>query len=273
MTLPQADKYLFCVSPGRSGTHYLYHVLSCVHDVCAVHEPEHEYPHYARLKPQLWDLKNRPFSDSLAERRDLKLSQISDLLSNNPASVYAETNPLFSTLWHDTLLGELSGKEIIVVILRRNATEVLKSLLDLGWFNTRDGNDWMVSAYSVNSLIQPLSPEQQSTPFDLLSGYLLNVEMYAQRIKRLCQQHGHTVIELHSNQMFGNHVFIMDLLDQCGLRPDTEKLSAVLKKKKNKPPTKKKSFDVPLEICARELKNYLRRCEDCGIDIPELPYI
>jgi len=269
----QADKYLFCVSPGRSGTHYLYHILSCVHDVCAVHEPEHEYPRYARLKPQLWDLKNRPFSNSLAERRDLKLSQISDLLSHTPASVYAETNPLFSTLWHDAILGELSKKEIIVVILRRNTSEVLKSLLDLGWFNTRDGNDWMVSAYSVNSLIKPLSPEQQATPFDLVTGYLLNIEMYAQRIAQLCKQQGHKIIELHSNQIFGNRELITDLLDRCGLRPDIKKLNAVIEQRKNKPPSREKSFAVPLEICTGELKNYLKRCEDNGVDIPEIPYI
>src|SRR4030095_1136048 len=93
--------YIFCASPGRAGTYYLSKLFSRAANVCAVHEPEHQWPAYAALKPHRWDLKNRPLSDSFTERRHLKLSQVSDLMSRSTARVYAETNPLFSTLWHD----------------------------------------------------------------------------------------------------------------------------------------------------------------------------
>ncbi len=265
-------KYIFCVSPGRSGTHYLYHVFSCVGSVCAVHEPEHEYPEFAGLRPQLWSLKSKCVADSLRERMVLKSSQISDLLSCSTHKVYAETNPLFSTLWYDAVFKAFAGHDITILILRRNTVEVIKSLLDLGWFNNRDGNDWMVTAYSVNSLVQPLCSEQEATPFELVISYLLNIELYARRIKDLYQARGHRVIELHSNQLFENNEIILELLEQCGLSPDMKKLSAVTEERKNKPPTSKKHFDVPLGVCAQELEQYLRKCHDLGIDVPVLPY-
>lgn len=240
--------------------------------MCAAHEPEHEYQDFIALKPQRWDMKNRPFPSSFAERKILKSSQITSLRSRLGGDVYAETNPLFSTLWHDVVLDLCSGRDLTVIILRRNAQEVLKSLLDLGWFHARDGNDWMVSAYSVNSLVRPLGPEREASPFDLVAGYLLNIELYAQRIRNRCQERGHQVIELYSGQLFGNTQMVMDLFAGCGLQSDPVKLEAIAATGKNKARTRNKGFDIPLDVCARELDQYLRRCVDNGVEVPDSFY-
>ena len=266
-------KYIFCVSPGRSGSHYLSHVLAGVGDICAVHEPEHQFPAYSALRPHLWDLKNRLFLDSFTERRHLKLAQISDLMSRSPSVTYAETNPLFSTLWHDVIFDGFSGQDVIVIILRRSAVKVLKSLLDLGWFHSRDGNDWMVTSYSVNSLTQSLGPENQATAFHLVISHILNVEMHAIRIKARCLELGHKVIELRSDQLFGDQEAVHTMLTQCGLGVDLSLLHDVKSSIRNKLATRNKQFDFPLETCAKELDVYLRRCSSSGISVPESLYI
>lgn len=268
----QADKYVFVVSPGRSGTNYLYNIFRCVDDVCAVHEPEHEYARFSPLRPQLWNLKDTPIARSRDQRRKLKLSQISDLLSETSASVYAETNPMFSTLWHDVILDEFTGKDVVVIVLRRNPVEVLKSLLDLGWFVDRDGNDWMVTAYSVNSLITPPMPEHDATPFDLVTGYLLNVEMYARRIAEISRRRGYKLVELYSDRLFGNVEAITQFLRQCGLEPDSRELAGVAAEKKNKAAAKNKRFDVPLDVCADRLMAHLKRYDEKGLARPDLGY-
>lgn len=262
-------KYIFCVSPGRSGSHYLSRVLASGDDICAVHEPEHQFPAYAALRPQLWDLKNRPFADSFVARRHLKFTQISDLMSRFPASTYAETNPTFSTLWHDVIFDGVAGSELVVIILRRFAARVLKSLLDLGWFHGRDGNAWMVTAYSVNTLTQPVAPENQASPFQLIIGHLLNVELYALRIKARCLKLGYKVIELRSDQLFGDHDAVGSLLTQCGLGAGPDAMLEATSEETNKPTTRNKRFDFPLDECVRELDAYLGHCARADILVPE----
>jgi hypothetical protein len=268
-----ARKYIFCVSPGRSGTYHLSHVFSAAGNVCAVHEPEHQWPAYAALRPHRWDLKNRFLSDSFTERQELKLSQISDLMSRSTAHVYAETNPLFSTLWHDVILDGLSGHELVVIILRRSAVKVLKSLLDLGWFHTRRGDAWMVTAYSVNSLIRPVGPETEATAFHLVISHLLNVEMYAVRIKARCLELGHRTIDLRSDDLFGEPDTIHRMLAQCGLSAAPPGPNDATSTHTSKPGTRNKLFDIPLDRCAMELDAYLARCASNGVQVPDSLYL
>ena len=261
--------YIFCVSPGRSGTYYLSNVFARAANVCGVHEPEHQWPAYAALRPQRWDLKTRVLSDSFTERRQLKLSQISDLMSRSTAHIYAETNPLFSTLWHDVILDGLSGHELVVIILRRSAVNVLKSLLDLGWFQTRSGHGWMVTSYSVNSLVRPLVPETEATGFQLVISHLLNVEMYALRIKARCLELGYRVIELRSDDVFGGPDTAHRLLAQCGLHAPPLDSNDDTSTHTSKPGARNKQFDIPLDRCAAELDVYLAQCARTGVHVPE----
>lgn len=266
-------KFIFCVNPGRSGSNYLCRVLSCADNICATHEPEHEYRKYSRLTPRLWDLKNRPLAESYLMRKQVKLGQINELLSRSFVDIYAETNPLFCTLWQDVILDTLSEHDVTVLILKRSLSEVLKSLLDLGWFTTRDGHYWMVTAYSVNSLIRPVIPSHEATPADFVISYLLNVEMYGQLITQRCVESGHRVIEVYSKELFGNQKNILDLLVKCGLRPNTEKLSKLSDEKYNKAGMRKKLFDTPLDSCMNNLQEYIDKCGANAIELPALPCI
>jgi hypothetical protein len=266
-------KYIFCVSPGRSGTNYLYHLFAQADKVCAVHEPEHQYRKYSYLSPIHWDLKNHTFAESYPQRRSIKLFQISDLLSGSGKQIYAETNPLFSTLWHDVILDEFRGQDVTVLIVRRNASEVLKSILDLGWFRKINGNNWMVTPFSVNSLIPPIGPEQNATAADLVTGHILNTEMYAQKIKRLCNEAGHRIIEVHSNRLFGNTDQVLEVLLQCGLSANTDTLSEFINTKKTKHDTLHKPFNVSRNSCRDHIEKYLQTCRNKSLEVPDLSYI
>jgi hypothetical protein len=270
MRSPAENRYIFCVSPGRSGTHYLQRVFECSEDVCAVHEPEHQYSEYADLKPRLWDLKNTPFSSTTDERRRAKLRQIHDLLGKSGHATYAETNPLFSTLWHDVILEALSDRDVTVVILRRDATAVLKSLLDLGWFQGKDGNRWMVTAYSINSLVKPHIQERYASAADLIIGYLMNVECYAQHIKHRCAVQGHRVIELDSQQLFTDEHSIDALAGECGLALDQERLKELNRTSQNKPSVRRKVFDTPIGACRTYIDNFLDIYKRKDISVPYL---
>ena len=273
MNTPKDNRYIFCVSPGRSGTHYLQHVFSCAPGVCAVHEPEHQYSEYAHLKPRLWDLKNTLLQETAVERRQVKLAQINDLLEKTGAAIYAETNPLFSTLWHDVILEALSDRDVTVIILRRNATAVLKSLLDLDWFRGKDGNRWMVTAYSVNSLVKAPHREKKATAAELIIGYLLNVECYALRIKQRCEERGHRVIELDSQHLFEADNAAEELLIRCDLKLDRNRFDELDMASKNKNTIRDKSLDIPLETCKSSIVQYLASCKENAIALPELYYL
>lgn len=270
MNTHPGNKYIFCVSPGRSGTHYLHRIFSGLHGVCAVHEPEHQYPEYARLKPRLWDLKHTSFQDNAAERRTVKLAQIRDLMEKTHARIYTETNPLFSTLWHDVILNALHDQDVTVIILRRSAPAVLKSLLDLGWFQTKDGNRWMVTAYSVNSLVQHVKREPEADATDLIIGYLLNVEAYARRIKKLCEARGHSVIELSSSALFRNMDSVHQMLGQCGLIPENAQMETPGSAGQNKQTIREKALNTPIQNCEQRISDYLAACAAAHMEVPEL---
>lgn len=270
MSALNRKQYVFCVSPGRSGTHYLSQVFGLVPEVCSVHEPEHVFPEYSELQPHNWNLKNRLLSDSFFDRRKLKLRQINDLMSATGAEVYVETNPMFCTLWHDVILNENSNHDIKVIILRRNSIDVLKSILDLGWYSERNGDLWMVSAYSVNSLYSPPWKEAQASPMDTVIGCLLNAELYTQKITRICSALGYKVIEISSDELFGDVNSVRKLLSMCDLVVEDQKIQNILKSTHNKPTLNKKRRNLPVETCAKAINEYLSACDRAGLEVPRL---
>ena len=152
--------YIFCVSPGRSGPYYLSRLFFARGRCLRGPRASINGLRMPRCGLIGGILKNRPLSDSFTERRHLKLSQVSDPdVPVDRYDVYAETNPLFSTLWHDVILDGLSGHEA-----RRHhlaplrAQGAFKSLLDLGWFSdpTRGRLDGHAEvAFRQLSLLRP----------------------------------------------------------------------------------------------------------------------
>jgi len=263
-------KFIFCVSPGRSGTHYLSQIFGLVRGVCSVHEPEHQFPKYSELKPHKWNLKQNLLSDSFTDRKQLKFWQIDDLMTTSHADTYVETNPMFCTLWHDVILSEASNYDIKVIILRRNSVDVLKSILDLGWYSERNGDHWMVSAYSANSLFSPPRNEVQASPTDYMIGHLVNAELYTQKITKTCLALGYDVIEVSSNDLFNDVESVLTLLSKCALETDRQKIQKILQSKHNKPAARKKYCDVPIELCTHEINEYLSACNKAEVKIPRL---
>lgn len=263
-------KYIFCVSPGRSGTYYLSQIFDLVPGVCSVHEPDHQFSRYSELKPHEWKLKDNLLSNSYSDRRRIKWWQINDLMSESGAESYVETNPLFCTLWHDVILADSSACDIKVIVLRRNSVEVLKSILDLGWYWKRNGDDWMVSSYSINSLFKPPMKEAQASPLEKVISYLINVELYTQKIKSLCRVFGHELIEVNSEDIFSNVEFTQSILSKSGFRIEEKNIESIQLKKRNKSAAKKKYGDISIELCEKGIQEYFFACGRAGLKVPNL---
>lgn len=268
MTGADQTRYVFCVNPGRSGSYFLSEVFGLLPGVCSVHEPEHQFGKYAALKPHNWNLRNQPLSESFKDRSVLKHWQIQDVLTSRNARTYVETNPLFGTLWHDVVLGQATTPDICVIVLRRNPVDVLKSLLDLGWYSARDGDSWMLSAYSVNSLFEPPWQESEATAADLVIGHLINVELCAKKIAEVCATRGFKLVEARAQDLFSDLYAIEDLVRKCGLPMGEENLIALSNLGKNKKNLKSKEGNVSLSVCAKRFDDFLSACDAAVSGLP-----
>jgi hypothetical protein len=97
--------------------------------------------------------------------------------------------------------------------------------------------------------------------------------MYAARIKDRCLELGHRAIELRSDDVFGDPDTIHRLLAQCGLNAPPLGPDDATSTHRNKPRTRNKQFDIPLDRCAMELDVYLARCASNGVQIPDSFYL
>lgn len=94
--------------------------------------------------------------------------------------MYVETNPNFKSWFYDVVLDEFpfQGYDVAVVILRKYVAAVLKSLLETGFFTSRDGYTWMETSASVNSRtnVKELANDTLLDAADKLLSYIINAE-------------------------------------------------------------------------------------------------
>jgi hypothetical protein len=254
------ERLLFCVNPGRSGSHFLSAILSTSPGLCALHEPEHQFAKFAALKPSNWNLKSAHLSSTRGRRGQLKAEQILNSCESENAAFYAETNPMFATLWHDAVFDRFDQSEIVVVYLKRNPVDVIRSIYQLGWYQMRDGDQWMVSQFSVNSLFSPRSQEEEGGAIEKIIAHLINVELYGRKIREQCAARGAKIVELSSEKMFDDISETAEIFKSLSIQVDTARATAAASR--NKESASKKYAAISRETCEEQLHRYLAKRPD-----------
>ena len=139
-------KYIFCISPGRSGSDYLSGIFQHAENCCSTHEPD----------PPMHDLEMRQFlKGNQKPMRALlpgKLAAISRARAG--AGVYVETNHCFIKGFGWLLAETLPNEEIGVIVLRREREKVVDSLCRIECTPaTRFGRSWLITPAARNCLV------------------------------------------------------------------------------------------------------------------------
>ena len=185
---------VFVANAGRSGSKYLAALWRTVEDTVAVHE-----------EPPTMDVGCGGTMDvpleATYETRLLKVAAIEKLVDEASARrqvrFYAESNPNFKNSFADVVLNELSHINITVLVLQRHVPSIARSLLEIGWMQSRKAGghgassfDWMPTTASVNSfahshLAHDIAGPRFDHPLRLLTNYIVNVAATSRGLEML----------------------------------------------------------------------------------------
>lgn len=129
-------KYIFSINTGRSGSGYLYKLLSCSPEIEAYHEglPKmngkwmRQYLRYGQAE------------SSLVEKK-LQAMRSSD-------KIYAESSHLFIKGFGWEVLENIPNDEVLIICLNREKRLILKSFIDLKTDFFADAINWYISPLS-----------------------------------------------------------------------------------------------------------------------------
>ena len=149
-------RFIFCVSPGRSGSAYLAKLLGSCHDVVAEHEAD---PVGNGSAMQQFLRGNEAAMRRVASRKVAKLRHASAC-----RRAYVETNHCFIKGFGWFLPNMMGQESFVLVTLRRDEENVLSSLTRVGCTPlTVRGRRWMMTPEKANPCLPPprflLSPQ------------------------------------------------------------------------------------------------------------------
>lgn len=287
------ERLIFSVNTGRSGSRYLASVLDSCQSVLAEHEPRPGPGGSRNMMYESWESK-------FEERRTLKCSAIrksmKSLRANTKrATIYAETNPNFKVWIWDVVIdefGKLQKKRMDIMIIRKYIPALVKSIYELGWFqppHASRGENWLPTANGVNSLITSLAADNQLDAYDRIISSIINTEAVAQHMMDrfgspdspdyLPNVHFH---EYRSEELFdGKRALEVLRKDLKLLTTDrTEELVGVKidkyrQGKDHNGELRNSAHIMPTDLhtCELRVKQYLQKCKEHGIQLPELPHL
>lgn len=186
MTTSTNKKLIFTVTTGRSGTDLLHYLLKKNKRLTVFHEPDEG----AGFQSYMRDLQNDPMLGK-AFWMEKKLP----FINRQRGNVYIETSHLFCKGFLEPLL-EL-GITPDLIILKRNARDVAKSLLQLGTIpmKSKSGEKYLLSPIdpSVNT---PFGYEKYSD-YQLCYWYCLEIERRQLLYRNMILSIGGQVIEVN----------------------------------------------------------------------------
>ncbi len=255
-------RLIFCASSGRTGTHYLAQLLGTADHVHAVHEsPPYMIGHHLQA------VLDRPLHTTYDERRIKAVVLRATLAGLPPHYVLAETNHMFIKTFHDVVLNEFDPQGISVLVLRRSLDQVLKSLMDLGYFTADNSHwaSWMHLPHGANVLARPPEPIEQLDDIDRAIGYLFDIEA---RLQRFVTDHpGLDVVEVSLGDI-STPEGGRELLTKLRLRA-TERTAAIAGSATNvRANAKQRAFD--LAECRSRIFDYHARAQRAGLWVPDL---
>lgn len=193
--------------------------------------------------------------------------------------LYAETNPNFKSWIYDVIFDTMPGRgyAVDVIVLRKYIPAVVKSLYNTGYFNDRDGYNWMETSASVNAVFPSLSDRNDSglDAYDKLTSYLLNAEVL---FRILMKRYAGIArfIECRSEDIYtksGGLSFLRGLnlsvssaaVGVAGVRSD--KYDDVVRTRMRHDSLRKAPTTTVAE-CERRVSDYMRKCREAGIQLP-----
>lgn len=262
---------VFSINSGRSGSDYLYHLLSTAGNATAFHEsqPSMAGSRMSRVpaaNPTLWD---RAFYAGMYWKKYQKVIAVRKSLREIPAGhAYVETNHMFILTFYDVIMNHFSN--VHVVLLRRYLPWVVKSFLDLNMF--RDGDNttkyWTSSPNSPSAAVAPLAPDDELDQIDRCIGYVIDVEARAQRFKR--DYPTAPVIEKRLPDL-NDREQVQDLFDRLNFQT-TDATWQICGQVYNLKKAKKHS-DYSEQYVRDRIAQYMDKCRKKGIVLPELPHL
>ena len=162
-------KYIFCINPGRSGSHYLAKLFSKAENCVAQHEPKPIMNSYAMIDFLNHDTK------AMEALMPQKMTSIQALKGEE--AVYMEANHCFIKGFAWFLPQYIPQEEIGVIILKRNPDKVVNSYfsIDCTPFNNC-GAGWLMKHNAKN--VQSYFPAQFSKIGYFFKSQFLRIQNY-----------------------------------------------------------------------------------------------
>lgn len=174
-------RLIFSANSGRAGSSYLASLL----DASARIDSEHE------RRPQMVGSWTRQVAYDARrvsyQGRLMKVDAIREEIQRLPAGwTYADTSHMFVKTFADVVFDEFQHERTSVVVLRRDPAETAKSFFELDFMGPRPRGwyDWFIPPTAPHSTF-PIPPDEIEDQFDLIFGYLVDIENRTERLREL----------------------------------------------------------------------------------------
>jgi hypothetical protein len=253
-------RLIFCINSGRCGSQFLASLLGSCANVTASHESMPFMTH------DIIDLVNTKDYHQTFWARSFKAGFIRRSLSNLPArAIHCETSQMFIKTFFDIAICAFPG-QVEVIILRRYLPAVLKSYLELDYFNiSRDSFRWMTSPNAITRAITCIDQDAKLDTVDLIISYLIDIEARAQRfIQNYSSIKTYQVSLEDISQPLGSQL----LLHNLSLEP-TSQTELILSHGKANARSSSKIIDVDINYCKERIFEYIEKAKSRGIKVPD----
>jgi|GEM_PF-1033065 len=161
--MPFPSKLIFTVTPGRSGTQYLTHLLEHVPGVTATHEPE---PNFASILRRSKIYPEKAF----AFLRDMKLPEIAKC----ETPIYAETSHVICKGFIEPMI--IMGLRPSLICLRRPPREVAWSHYHRNSVPMRSENGTHFLLAPTDPFVLPFYEHESASDYQMCFWYALEME-------------------------------------------------------------------------------------------------
>ena len=256
-----SHRLIFCINSGRSGSKYLASLLGSAQTVDGHHEA------VPTMSGCYVTMVNQAGYERSRTARRIKADAISARLEHLPeGTTYAETNHMFIKTFFDVVLERYD--DVVVIVLRRELAQVLKSFIELRYFTTDNPfwRDWMTQPDAVTAALPCVEPLDQLDSVDRSIAYLLDIEA---RACRFAAQYPRVPRHSVRSETLARWQGVEALLDCLQLTP-TDLTRAACGQQINQRLLVKARYGVSVDVtyCRDRIHRYLERARSQGIPLP-----
>ncbi|NCG36504.1 MAG: hypothetical protein GWP48_03125 [Actinobacteria bacterium] len=173
-------RMVFSANSGRVGSAFLASLLGASENVLSGHERPPQM-----VGPWLRRVAFEPPHVSFDVRRVKADALRGELGLMKAKQVYVDSSHMFVKTFADVVFEEFQHQRLSVVALRRNIIDVARSFFELDFFGPSGGqwHGWMIPPTAPESTF-PLAAEEIADQFDLIFGYLADIENRTERLRQ-----------------------------------------------------------------------------------------